>query len=86
MRSSTHLGIVRADLSIADDWGGLLEGRVMWNPESDSTDFGFLAALYRDLGENFKIGLGYNFGRFSDDLRDLTYDDHGIFINAVGNF
>ena len=47
---------------------------------------GLLAALYRDIGENFKIGLGYNFGRFSDDLIDLTYDDYGIFINAVGKF
>ena len=54
--------------------------------ESDSTDFGLLAALYRDIGENFKIGLGYNFGRFSDELSDLTYDDHGIFINAIGKF
>jgi hypothetical protein len=86
VKSLTHLGIIRADLNIHDDWDALLEGRVMWNPESDSTDFGFLAALYRDIGENFKIGLGYNFGRFSDDLSDLTYDDHGIFINAVGKF
>jgi hypothetical protein len=86
VRSSTHLGILRVDLNITDDWDALLEGRVMWNPESDSTDFGFLAALYRDIGENFKIGLGYNFGRFSDDLSDLTYDDHGIFINAIGKF
>ena len=86
VKSSTHLGIIRADLSIIDNWDALLEGRVMWNPESDSTDFGLLAALYRDIGENFKVGLGYNFGRFSDDLSDLTYDDHGIFINAVGKF
>ena len=85
-KSSTHLGIVRADLNFHENWDALLEGRVMWNPESDSTDFGLLAALYRDIGENFKIGLGYNFGRFSDDLSDLTYDDHGVFINAVGKF
>jgi hypothetical protein len=84
--SSTHLAIVRADLNILENWDALLEGRVMWNPESESTDFGLLAALYRDIGENFKVGLGYNFGRFSDDLSDLTYDDHGIFINAVGKF
>ena len=86
VKSSTHLGILRADLNIYDNWDALLEGRLMWNPESDSTDFGFLAALYRDIGENFKIGIGYNFGRFSDDLTDLTYDDHGVFFNAVGKF
>ena len=85
-KSSTHLGIIRADLNIVDHWDALVEGRIMWNPESDSTDFGFLAAIYREVGENFKVGIGYNFGRFSDDLRDLTYDDHGFFINAVGKF
>jgi hypothetical protein len=38
------------------------------------------------MGDNFNIGVGYNFGRFSDDLRDLVADDHGIFINAIGKF
>jgi hypothetical protein len=31
-----------------------------------------------------KLGIGYNFGAFSDDLRDLVHDDHGVFINLVG--
>jgi hypothetical protein len=38
------------------------------------------------VGENFKVGAGYNFGHFSDDLRDLKASDHGVFINAVGQF
>ncbi len=84
--SSTHLGILRADFHIVNKWDALLEGRLMWNPQSSSTDLGVLAAVYYDIGENFKIGVGYNFGSFSDDLRDLTYDDHGIFLNAVGKF
>ena len=84
--SSTHLGIIRADVKIIYKWDALIEGRVMWNPQSHSTDFGALAAAYYSIGDNFKIGLGYNFGSFSDDLRDLTYDDHGIFLNAVGKF
>ena len=29
---------------------------------------------------------GYNFGSFSDDLRDLTLDDRGVFLNMVGKF
>jgi len=32
------------------------------------------------------VGAGYNFGRFSDDLRDLTLDDKGPFLNIVGKF
>jgi hypothetical protein len=85
-KSTTHLGILRADFHIVNKWDALVEGRALWNPQSSSTDLGVLAAVYYDIGENFKIGLGYNFGSFSDDLRDLTYDDHGIFLNAVGKF
>ncbi len=85
-RSSAHLGIVRADLHIVKEWDVLVEGRVMHMPEADTTDFGALAAVYRHVGNNFKVGVGYNFGRFSDDLRDLTMDDRGVFLNMVGKF
>jgi hypothetical protein len=81
-----HLAVARADINVARAWDVLLEGRMLWSPTSDSTQLGVLAALYRHMGDNFKVGVGYNFGRFSDDLADLTADDHGVFINAVGKF
>jgi hypothetical protein len=84
--SSAHLGIVRADIHVVENWDALLEGRVLHSPTSSTTDFGALAAVYRHFGENVKVGAGYNFGHFSDDLRDLTYDDQGPFINVVGSF
>jgi hypothetical protein len=85
-RSVAHLGIVHADINIYRQWDALLEGRILWSPTGKSSNLGALAAVYRQMGENFKVGVGYNFGQFSDDLRDLTLDDHGIFINAVGKF
>ncbi len=85
-QSSAHLAVLRADLNIVKDWDALIEGRALWTPETGSTDFGALVAVYRHFGDNFKMGLGYNFGRFSDDLRDQSYDSHGIFINAIGKF
>jgi hypothetical protein len=85
-RSSAHLGIARADLHIVKEWDVLVEGRVMHMPEADTTDFGALTAVYRHVGNNFKVGVGYNFGRFSDDLRDLKMDDRGVFLNMVGKF
>ncbi len=83
---SAHLGVVRADLNIVHNWDALAEARLLWTPQSDSTELGFLIAGYRHLGDNFKLGLGYNFGRFSDDLRDQSNSSHGIFVNAVGQF
>jgi len=85
--STAHLGILRADLHWIKNWDMLLEGRIMYMPDSArTTDYGALTAIYRHLGDNFKLGLGYNFGRFSDDLRDQTYDDRGFFVNFIGKF
>lgn len=49
-------------------------------------DIGALAALYRNMGNNLRLGIGYNFGRFSDDLSDLTYDDQGVFLNMIAKY
>ncbi len=84
--SSAHLGIIRSDLHIVKNWDVLLEGRVMHMPEAGTTDYGALTAIYRHVGENFKVGVGYNFGKFSDDLRDLSLNDRGVFLNVVGKF
>ena len=35
-------------------------------------------------GENMKVGAGYNFTDFSDDLTDLRYDHRGVFFNIIG--
>lgn len=83
-RSTAHLGIIRTDLHIIKNWDLLLEGRIMHMPQANTTDLGALAAIYRHLGNNFKVGVGYNFGRFSDDLRDQIYNDRGVFLNVIG--
>jgi hypothetical protein len=85
-KSSAHLGVIRADIHIEKNWDALIEGRALWSPENETVDIGALAAIYRHIGDNFKVGVGYNFGEFSDDLRDVTADDHGVFINAIGQF
>lgn len=84
--SSAHLAIARADYHIVEKWDLLLEARALWLPELDQTNTGILAGAYHHLGDNFKVGIGYNFGQFSDDLTDLTYDDEGVFINVIGKF
>lgn len=85
-RSSAHLGVLRLDWHVVNNWDVLLEGRVLHAPQLDTTDFGFVAAGYRHVGDNFKVGIGYNFADFSDDVADITRDDEGIFLNLVGKF
>ncbi len=85
-RSSAHLGVLRLDMHVINDWDVFLEGRVLHTPEIDTTQYGVVAGVYRHVGDNLKIGVGYNFGRFSDDVSDLTLDDSGVFLNVVGKF
>jgi hypothetical protein len=47
---------------------------------------GFLVGVYRHINDNFKIGVGYNFTDFSDNLTDLSYSSYGWFINAIASF
>jgi hypothetical protein len=45
-----------------------------------------LIGVDRDINKNFRIGVGYNFTDFSDDLTDFDYDHKGWFLNIVGTY
>ncbi len=64
----------------------MLEYRRLEVRENDSMRDGLLVALDRHFGEHFKIGVGYNFTDFSDDLTDLDYDHKGWFLNLLGKY
>ena len=83
--NSAQLVILRTDLRIREVWEGLVEARTLDLPDVDQTRSGALVAVYRYLGEHFKVGAGYNFTDFSDDLTDLSYDQQGFFINLIGS-
>ena len=84
--STAQLAVLRADFHVIKQWDVLLEGRSLWESASESANLGAVAAVYRQLGDNFELGVGYNFGTYSDNLADLTADDHGFFVNAIGKF
>jgi len=85
-RSMVHLGIVRADVAVLKDWHLLLEARALHDAMAAQTNLGALGVVSYDFSQNFRAGLGYNFGQFSDDLRDVTYDDHRLFLNMAAKF
>ena len=82
--SRAQLVIVRADWQFINRWDTLIEGRVLNLPDAKDRRSGVLFAIYRHLGDNVKVGAGYNFTDFSDDLTDMSYKSHGIFINIIG--
>jgi flagellar motor protein MotB len=83
--NTAQLVVVRTDWRFARNWEGLLEARTLDLPDVDQRRTGALVTVYRYLGDHFKLGLGYNFTDFSDDLTDLSYDNQGVFLNMVGS-
>lgn len=86
VKSDAHLGVVRADYNVVKNWDVLVEGRALWVTLADDVRYGGLGAIYRHLGNNVKIGVGYSLSKFSDDLTDQSYRSHGPFINLLGKF
>jgi len=82
--NSAHLYILRADYRFLRNWEVLAEGRLLDLPDLNERRSGALFTIYRYLGDHFKVGVGYNFTDFSEDLTDLSYDHHGFFLNIVG--
>ncbi|MBM2578012.1 TonB-dependent receptor [Jannaschia sp. Os4] len=80
------LAVVNTRWHVTHKWDALLEARRLEADQAGFSDTGVLGAVYRHVGRNAKIGLGYNFGSFSDDLTDLTADDRGVFVNVIAKF
>ena len=43
-------------------------------------------AAYRHIGDNMKVGVGYNVTDFDDDLGSTDFDFKGWFINLIGKY
>ncbi|WP_341366142.1 hypothetical protein [Yoonia sp. BS5-3] len=80
------LGVINARYNVVHNWDALIELRHLETIDAETSDTGVLAAVYRHFGNNAKVGVGYNFASFSDDLSDLTFDDQGAFINIIAKF
>ncbi len=84
--SNAYLAVLRADYHVTKKWDLLAEGRALWVTAADDKRYGALGAIYRHLGNNVKVGVGYSLSDFSDDLTDQSYTSHGPFLNILGKF
>jgi predicted porin len=82
--SDAHLYVLRADWHFIHNWDALIEGRWLDLPDAEDSRSGLLLGIYRHLGNHVKVGVGYNFSDFSDDLTQLDYKHQGLFINLIG--
>ena len=82
--NNANLYVLRGDYRFLENWEVLVEARLLDMPDLNEQRSGALAAVSRYLGDHLKLGLGYNFTDFSDDLTDLSFDNKGVFLNVTG--
>ena len=83
--STATFAAVQGRWAFADQWHSLAEFRWL-DVDDGGVRKGFLVGVDRDIGRNFRVGVGYNFTEFSDDLTNFDYDHKGWFLNLVGTY
>jgi len=84
--SRAGLYVLRADWHVIYRWDALFEVRMLDLPDANDSRSGALVGIYRQVGNYIKVGVGYNFSDFSDDLTQLDYKHQGLFINLIGKY
>jgi hypothetical protein len=83
--SATTLVAAQLRYDLPENWHALAEYRVL-DVKNGGQRKGWLLGVDRDISKNFRIGLGYNFTDFNDDLTKFDYKYKGFFINLVGSY
>jgi hypothetical protein len=79
--NDAHLYVLRTEWRFIPAWEASMELRLLDLPSLNDSRSGAMLGVYRYVGDHMKVGVGYNFTDFSDDLTDLSFDHHGFFIN-----
>lgn len=83
--SATTFAAAQLRYDLPRKWHALAEYRWL-DVDDGGTRAGWMLGVDRDLTHNLRLGVGYNFTEFSDDLTDFDYDHRGWFINFVGSY
>lgn len=84
--SRADLWVLRADWHWVREWDAVLEWRLLTARQALDARSGYLLAVYRHVQPGVKVGIGYNFTHYSDDLTDQSYRSRGWFFNIIGAF
>jgi hypothetical protein len=82
------LWVNRFNFHVTKKWDVAVEYRSLWQSEAaDTLRQGGLIEIDREFYDYVRLGFGYNFTDFDDDLRDLNdLDSHGPFMRLTGKF
>ncbi len=85
---NTFLTANRINFHVTRKWDLALEYRILMQTyTADSLKQGALVEVDREFYEYVRLGVGYNFTDFSDDLRNPnSFSNHGPFVRMTGKF
>ncbi|WP_300356539.1 hypothetical protein [Fusobacterium sp.] len=84
--AQTTLYAVSLSYNFYEKWR--VSGEYHWLISNDDNERkeGIMAGIDYDVHQNLRVGIGYNFTDFSDDLRYDDYRARGVYINIIGVF
>ena len=85
-KNDTSLAAARVRYHLTHQWDAMAEYHWMNSDASQDTQKGAMVSIDRHIGKNFKVGVGYNFTDFTDDLSNIDGTAKGWFVNLVGKY
>lgn len=88
IRLHNFLWANRFNFHVTRKWDVALEYRLLFqNDAADTLKHGALVEVDREFYDYVRVGMGYNFTDFDDDLRNgNSFDSHGPFVRMTGKF
>jgi hypothetical protein len=81
--NETYLWVNSLNYQYNENLNLYTEYRILDNNLAEDRKEGFLFGISTRLENDIKLGIGYNFTDFNDDLSDLNYEAEGWFVNLI---
>jgi hypothetical protein len=82
--NTRHFVAAQVRYRLLKTWDVLVEHRRLQTVQDKNERSGWLAGVDKQITPYFRLGVGYNFTDFSDDLRHSDYRFKGWYLNVVG--
>lgn len=86
VNSKNNLFAFKLSYDLVYDYEMFAEYHILRDEISNNVEDGFILGMYKDFNKNVKLGIGYNFTSYDDNLEILDYKANGWFVNLIGKF